>query len=165
MPLEGILGGAEEREVGEIMKEFNINSFDYTEAELANKFKSFFTKLKETGVFNGFESHHIFPIDLFNRASFRIWFEKYGYDTMKINGEGGDLSNLIMLEAFTETLGLGTHTQHNKYTQKIGEFMDERWRYYTKDKGLSEIKSVLRCNLTSYRKNEVNNGMIAGSAP
>ena len=86
--------------------------------------------------FNQFESHHIFPVDLFKRASFRKWYESVGKDIYDINGKES-LQNLIMLEAKrTKALtdkGLpnhigGVHSKHNAYTEKIGDYFDKLWK-------------------------------------
>ena len=106
--------------------------------------KEFFTRLNkvlaENGEnirhFNQFESHHIFPVDLFKRASFRKWYESVGKDIYDINGKES-LQNLIMLEAKrTKALtdkGLpnhigGVHSKHNAYTEKIGDYFDKLWK-------------------------------------
>ncbi|MCG8207852.1 hypothetical protein J2Q01_10270, partial [Tenacibaculum finnmarkense genomovar finnmarkense] len=86
--------------------------------------------------FNQFESHHIFPVDLFKRESFRKWYELIGKNHYNINGEKS-LENLIMLEAkrkgtkgstgITSYLG-GVHTNHPKYTEKVGGYFDKIWK-------------------------------------
>ncbi len=86
--------------------------------------------------FNQFESHHIFPIDLFKNESFRKWYELVGHKHFDINGKES-LENLIMLEAIRRNpvnkegvpnfVG-GVHAVHNKYTEKIGKYFDKLWQ-------------------------------------
>ncbi|CAL2079704.1 Fibronectin type III domain protein [Tenacibaculum sp. 190524A02b] len=108
------------------------------------KWKAYFTRLnkiiKENGKdvkhFNQFESHHIFPVDLFKRESFRKWFENFGHKHYDINGDNS-LENLIMLEAIRRNpitdkgnpnfLG-GVHTNHPQYTERIGAYIDNLWK-------------------------------------
>ncbi len=109
----------------------------------------FFTRLNKIteidGVpfraFNQFESHHIFPVDLFKQESFRKWFELVGHKHFDINGDES-LMNLIMLEAKRKNaisnsgdpnfLG-GVHANHPTYTSKIGEYVDNLWAKIKKD--------------------------------
>ena len=84
----------------------------------------FFTRLKSNG-FNVFESHHVFPVDLFKKESFRKWFELEGVKHFDVNGSSS-LDNLIMLEKKIVGNG-GVHSRHDAYTSKIGDFFDQRW--------------------------------------
>ncbi len=116
-----------------------------TPAEYANEtwndyFKRLNKILEEQGetvrFFNQFESHHIFPVDLFKNESFRKWYELVGHEHFDINGVDS-LENLIMLEAIRRKplsdagkpnfVG-GVHTNHPKYTQKIGDYIIEKWK-------------------------------------
>lgn len=84
----------------------------------------FFDRLKNSGAFNVFESHHVLPVDLFRRESFKKWYELVGKNHYSMNGEN-TLENLIMLEK--KTSGVGVHSRHDAYTDRIGDYIDARW--------------------------------------
>ncbi|MCG7501616.1 fibronectin type III domain-containing protein [Tenacibaculum sp. Mcav3-52] len=115
-----------------------------TPTEYANEtwndyFKRLNKILEEQGetvrFFNQFESHHIFPVDLFKNESFRKWYELVGHQHFDINGVDS-LENLIMLEAIRRKplsdagkpnfVG-GVHTNHPKYTEKISKYVEKLW--------------------------------------
>jgi len=85
--------------------------------------------------FNQWESHHIFPVDLFKSEAFRKWYELVGYQTYDINGLT-NLQNLIMLEAkrygnvgadgVKAHVG-GVHTNHPQYTTEIENYITNQW--------------------------------------
>nr|WP_299035695.1 AHH domain-containing protein [uncultured Tenacibaculum sp.] len=91
--------------------------------------------------FNQFESHHIFPVDLFKNESFRKWYELVGHQHFDINGVDS-LENLIMLEAIRRKplsdagkpnfVG-GVHTNHPKYTEQISNCISKRWEQIKKE--------------------------------
>lgn len=149
-------------------------------------FKTYFARLKsltytdDTGkvikVFNEFQSHHIFPVDLFKRESFRKWYELVGYQTYDFNGKNNNLENLIMLEQrgvgnIGENTGIythigGVHDSHKTYTSEIGEWFDSKWEDFyqntTVEVAADRMDDVVR-NLSQKLKPQIRDLSVSGT--
>ena len=95
-------------------------------------FQEYFLRLKNSGFFNQFESHHLFPVEIFKKSKgFRIWFETVGHSAYAINGKNAanatDLENLIMLEKFATSNNLGVHANHPTYNTTLINYFNTQW--------------------------------------
>ncbi|SEB52361.1 Fibronectin type III domain-containing protein [Tenacibaculum sp. MAR_2009_124] len=112
----------------------NENGDKITYAVKGNDWKGFFKELKESGHFNGFQSHHIFVVEALKRSEgYRKWYDKMGHTVMDINGKHHDgLLNLIMLEGYTKPKGvkpeMGVHANHGNYNKTLIDFFNARWK-------------------------------------
>ncbi|QFZ53938.1 hypothetical protein FEZ18_03490 [Oceanihabitans sp. IOP_32] len=127
------------------VSDYTFSKGGQTFSKLANEsWDDFFKRLKANG-FNVFESHHIFPVDLFKRESFRKWYELEGFKHFDVNGTNS-LDNLIMLEKKIVGNG-GVHSRHDAYTSRIGDFFDSRWgELKTQNPNWSDLKIAEEIN-------------------
>ncbi|MFS4492458.1 hypothetical protein [Maribacter sp. 2308TA10-17] len=110
---------------------FNVDGITFSKNSSEN-WKEFFDRISASGKLNAFESHHIFPVDLLKRESFRKWYELIGHQKIDLNGVS-TLENLIMLEKKLLANQRGVHSNHPKYTDEIGVYFDEQWAKYKAD--------------------------------
>lgn len=98
--------------------------------QVGESFEDYFQRLKNSGDFNQFESHHLFPVELFKNKGFRTWYETLGNTTFAMNGKNAagaaNLENLMMLEKFTNAVG-GVHANHPFYNTTIIDYFTSRW--------------------------------------
>lgn len=119
-------------EIGSFEELIELYSFTRNGKEFVKKSSEnwavYFRSSLEKGVnFNGFEAHHIFPVELFQRKSFYTWYENYGNALYSYNATN-DIENLIMTEKFlTEPKSKvsGVHANHPNYSDHIGRYFDE----------------------------------------
>lgn len=143
---------------------YTINGNIYIKGT-TESWEDYFARLKTSPDINGFESHHIFPVNLFKYNSFRKWYELIGSNSFSMNGEN-ILENLIMLEK--KTGGRGVHSNHPTYTSVIGAYFDSRFntylgQNYTETEALALLDDDimnLRSNLkTAILENSVRNSV------
>jgi len=126
---------------------YTRNGTTYTKGQTPfekETWEEYFARLKNSGDFNEFQSHHIFPVNLFKKASFRKWYELLGKDFFQINGKH-NLNNLIMLEQYIIANGKGVHTKHDAYTDEIGDYFERQWAKYSSQKS-SDFEIAIELN-------------------
>ncbi|WP_440121037.1 hypothetical protein [Tenacibaculum sp. Ill] len=153
---------------------FMRNGKKITKKEGINWLNYFRESLKKGEDFNGFEAHHIFPVELFQRKSFYTWYENYGYSLYSYNATN-NVENLIMVEKFLtnpKSNISGVHAPHPNYSESIGEYFDKLFddlskKYDFKDKNqLIEAMEDFHDKLDELRyniKQEIINKSIKGN--